>query len=135
MSWLTGLLGTPKIVNTVADTVKSGVNMFDKAFYTKEEKAENALKLTDTWLKIQKAIADENGIRSITRRILAWGIVVNFLLIIDVGVYLIVAGKLDRVESLKTFIMDTKMGWAALSVVIFYFGYYSIQAIKGTTKK
>lgn len=134
MSWITTLLGTPKIVSTVAETVKSGVGMLDNAFYTDQEKAANSLKMTDTWLKIQKAIADENSIRSITRRILAWGILVNFLIIIDVGVYLVVAGNTNKVNALKTFIIDTKMGWMALSVVIFYFGYYGIQAIRGTKK-
>lgn len=135
MSWFTTLLGTPKIVSTVADTVKSGVGMLDNAFYTDQEKAANSLKMTDIWLKIQKAIADENSIRSITRRILAWGILVNFLIIIDIGVYLVVAGNTDKVNALKAFIIDTKVGWMALSVVIFYFGYYGIQAIRGTKKK
>lgn len=134
MSWITTLLGTPKIVSTVADTVKSGVGMLDNAFYTDQEKAANSLKMTDIWLKIQKAIADENSIRSITRRILAWGIIVNFLIIIDIGVYLTVTDNTAKVTILKNFILETKMGWMALSVVIFYFGYYGIQAIKGAKK-
>lgn len=134
MGWLTTLIGTPKVVSTVADTVKSGVSMLDNAFYTKQEKATNALKMTDMWLKIQKIIADENSIRSITRRILAWGILVNFLIIIDIGVYLIIMGNTEKVTALKEFIIDTKMGWMALSVVIFYFGYYGVQAIRGAKK-
>jgi len=129
MSFLTGLkalIGSPTIVSTVADTVKSGMTMWDNSNFTDQEKAANVLKMTDAWLEIQKATAGENSLKSITRRWLACGILFNFLLLVNIGVSLILIGKTDKVTSLKDFIIDTNMGWMALSVVIFYFGYYAV---------
>lgn len=134
MGILTGikaLLGAPKIVSVVADSVKSGMTMWDNSNYTDQEKAANTLKMTDLWLKIQEATANENSIKSITRRILAWGIIGNFLIIINVGVYFVIVGSLEKVTTLKEFLLETKMGWMAVAVVVFYFGYYGIQAIRG----
>lgn len=129
------LLGTPKVVSTVADTVKSGMGMLDNWKYTDQEKATNALKFADVWLSIQKITANENSIKSVTRRILAWGIIANFLAIINIGVYLILRGETKKVTALKDFIVETNMGWMALSVVIFYFGYYGVQAIRNSKDK
>jgi len=120
------ILGTPKVIETVADTVKSGMTMWDNSNFTDQEKAANVLKMTDAWLEIQKATAGENSLKSITRRWLACGILFNFLLLVNIGVSLILIGKTEKVTSLKDFIIDTNMGWMALSVVIFYFGYYAV---------
>jgi len=130
MSWLSGILGTPAIVSSVADTVKSGVSMLDNAFYTDQEKATNAGKIMDTWLEIQKVTVGENSIKSVIRRWLACGIIFNFLLLVNIGVYLILIGKTDKVTALKDFIIDTNMGWMTLTVVIFYFGYYAVTNMK-----
>ena len=43
-AFVKGLFGAPEIVSAVADTVKGGMTMLDKAFYTDQEKAENAMK-------------------------------------------------------------------------------------------
>lgn len=133
MSILTGIkafLGAPKVVSTIADSVKSGMTMWDNSNFTDQEKAANTLKMTDLWLKIQKATADENSIKSVTRRVLAWGIIGNFLAIVNIGVGLVIADKITMVTALKEFIMEVKLGWMALSVVIFYFGYYGISNIR-----
>ena len=66
MSFLTGLkalIGSPTIVSTVADTVKSGMTMWDNSNFTDQEKAANVLKMTDAWLEIQKATAGENSLK------------------------------------------------------------------------
>jgi len=133
MSFFTGIkaiLGTPKILNTVADTVKSGMSMWDKSKFTEQEQSEMSLATGKLWLEIQKATAGENSLKSITRRWLACGIIFNFLVLVNIGVGLILFGKEERVITLQNFVIETKLGWMALSVVIFYFGYYGVQAIR-----
>ena len=138
MGWLTGIkaiLGTPKIINTVADTVKSGMSMWDKSKFTEQEQSEMSLETGKLWLRIQEITANENSLKSITRRWLACGILFNFLFIVNIGVFLLLKGSTEKVTALKEFIVDTNLGWMALTVVIFYFGYYGIQSVRGMKKK
>lgn len=134
MSWLTALTGTPKVVDTVADTIKSGLNMADKAWYTTQEKSEHSLAMTKVWLEIQKSIASENSIRSITRRILAWGIMGTFLSWVSFacGIYRYDPGWAVHV---KNTIANTQLGWLVVSVGIFYFGTYGLAYLKGKKKE
>lgn len=137
MSILTGIkafLGAPKIVGAVADTVKSGMTMWDKSKFTEQERSEMSLETGKLWLKIQETIANENSIRSITRRWLACGILFNFLLIVNIGVGLIVAGMTEKVTALKDFVAEINLGYMALAITVFYFGYYGIQSIRETKK-
>ena len=138
MSFFTGIkaiLGTPKVLNTVADTVKSGMSLWDKSKFTEQEQSEMNLEAGKLWLRVQEVTANENSIRSITRRWLACGILFNFLSIVNTGVYLLLAGKAELVVALQNFVIETKLGWMALSVVVFYFGYYGMQAIKKIKEK
>ena len=137
MSIFTGIkaiLGTPKLLNTVADTVKSGISLWDKSKFTEQEQSEMNLEAGKLWLKIQAATANENSVRSITRRWLACGILFNFLLFVNIGGGLLLAGKTERVVALQNFVIETKLGWMALSVVIFYFGYYAVSNMRKNEK-
>ena len=133
MGWWSVLFGTPKVVDTIADTVKSGVGMLDNAFYTDQEKASNALKFSDAWLNIQIATANENSIRSISRRLLAWAIMFVFLLLI------ISAGAIWKIDPeysnfILKLISDTELGWLTIGVGAFYFGGYSLGTYLGKKK-
>lgn len=125
MGFLTAFLGAPKVVDTVADTVKSGMGMLDNAFYTEQEKAENAGKVMNTWLEIQKATAQENSIRSITRRILAWLIMGLFLLLVLAAC---IIWKFDAgwAEYTLSVVGKTNLSYLAMIVGFFYFGSYGI---------
>ncbi|MFA5458049.1 MAG: hypothetical protein WC261_10505 [Synergistaceae bacterium] len=125
MGLLSTLFGTPKIVDTVADTVKSGVGMLDNAFYTDQEKAADAGKMMDLWLEIQKTTASENSIRSITRRVLAWIIMGAYVLIVLAACAL---WKLDAAwaQYILNLLTETNLSYLALIVGFFYFGSYAI---------
>ena len=133
MSWIKALMGTPKIVSTVADTVKSGVSMLDNAFFTDQEKSAASIKFTELWLAIQKATANENSIKSVTRRILAWGIMGTFLFLIlsACAIY-----KFDPAWAIfiKDSIKDTQLGWLVVAVGVFYFGYYAVSNMRKNEK-
>ena len=73
-------------------------------------------------LELIKATADENSFRSVTRRWLAWGIVgFTFLWVTVAGVFAI-AGKDIVVDKLLALAEAISLGWAFVSVIVFYFG-------------
>lgn len=129
------ILGTPKIVSAVANTVKTGMAMWDKSKFTEQEQSEMSLETGKLWLRIQEATANENTTKSITRRWLACTVLFNFLSVVNIGVFLLLRGSVEKVVALKEFIVATNLGWMALTVVIFYFGYYGVQNIRGIKKK
>lgn len=125
MGILGSLFGNAKVVDTVADTVKSGVGMLDNAFYTDQEKAADAGKMMDTWLKIQQTTAGENSIRSITRRVLAWVIMGVYVVIV---LFACVVWKFDAAWAgyIKGILTETNLSYLALIVGFFYFGSYAV---------
>ena len=128
MSWLSVLTGAPKVVDMVSDTVKSGMGMLDNWKFTDEEKAKHGLMMTKAWLEIQKTTASENSIRSVTRRILAWGIIGTFLSLVGFA-SMIYKWNAGWAVHIKQTIMDTQLGWLVISVGFFYFGYYGASAL------
>ena len=133
MGILSSIFGTPKVIDTVADTVKSGVGMLDNAFYTEQEKAANNAKMMDLWLEIQKTTASENSIRSITRRYLAWVVMGTYVLIVLMAC---VVWKSDPAwaEYILSLLTKTNLSYLALIVGFFYFGSYAIGQYIGGKK-
>jgi hypothetical protein len=81
MGWLTGLFGSSKSVETVVDTAAKGLyNGIDKIFYTDEEKADARAKAGELFLRFTEKALDQNSIRSITRRWLAFMVVCPMML-------------------------------------------------------
>lgn len=119
------IFGTPKIVGAVADTVKSGMTMWDKSKFTDQEQSEMSLESGKLWLKIQEATANENSIRSITRRVLAWLIMGIFLFLV-ISACVIWRFNPEWAEYIKNMIIDSQLGWLTMSVGIFYFGSHFI---------
>lgn len=121
--WLRGIFSTPKVVDTALDVITKGVDGIGKWFFTEQEKAEFALKASNLWLKIQEATANENSIRSITRRVLAVSIMSTFLL------FLIMAGVAwPFMAEWSVFLLSLakSLGNLVLAVAVFYFGPYAI---------
>ena len=133
MGILSSIFGTPKVIDTVAETVKSGVGMLDNAFYTEQEKAANNAKMMDLWLEIQKTTASENSIRSITRRYLAWVVMGTYVLIVLMAC---IVWKLDPAwaEYILSLLTKTNLSYLALIVGFFYFGSYAIGQYVGGKK-
>lgn len=125
--WMKALFSAPKIVETGCDVVKSGMTMLDSAFYTAQEKAENAITIAQMGLERVKVALQESTVRSITRRFLSFAIIGQCMFLTDVAVVLYLLGKVKDAG----FILDLLKFWAVplASVVIFYFGYYGIQQV------
>ena len=132
MGWFANLFSTPKIISTLADTVKAGTGMLDKAFFTDEERAEAASKIMDVLLKVQVSTAEENSIRSVTRRIMAWAIIGVFLILI-LAMCVIWPFNPAWAVYILSVIEGTQLSLLTMGVGIFYFGYYGVAQI--TRKK
>jgi hypothetical protein len=111
------------------DTVKDVRSGIDKIWYTDEEKADYAFKVSEMVLQRAKLALDESSLRSMTRRIISVSVVfiAEFLTVVLVVLYLT-----KRSESMINGIWEILKFWATpLAIVLaFYLGYYGLAAIK-----
>lgn len=113
MGFFGRLFGTESGLEKGLEMINKGV---DGAFYTSEEKGDMA-----------KSLQDEFTPRAITRRILAVIVIVHFFVHINLWVWFAWRGNANMVKELKEIL--TIEGKLALTVIIFYFGYYGIKSI------
>lgn len=105
-----------KTVNTAVDAIVNGV---DKAILTKEEV-----------LDFVEKTFDENSIRNVTRRWLAWGIVGWILVNAQTAVIAALMGHDDAVEKIIGIASAFQLGWAFVGVIAAYFGVQWLRAKK-----
>ena len=120
MKWLTGLFGSSKNIETIVETGAKGLyNGLDKAFYTKEEQANDRTKRTEAFLKFFALTTDQNSKRAVTRRWLAFIVVGPTMLCFMISMigYLFAFEFAD-----KMFDMFKVMMPYAAGVLVFYFG-------------
>jgi hypothetical protein len=134
MGWFSWFKKSDKVVDTALDLVEKGASGIDMLFFTDEEKSIASAKVMDQVIEFNKATADENSIRSRTRRLLACLIIGNYLLILDVAIGYVIAGKTDIAKLLFKIANET-LGAHVLAVVIFYFGYYGVKAVVKSAKE
>ena len=126
MGWFSNLLGgkenTGKVIDLAADSIKGIGNWIDNKDFTPQEKAANWAKAVEAHLELVKATADENSIRSVTRRWLAWGITGWILIMATISIALSIAGKQAAVKNIIGIINAFELGIAFVAVMGFYFG-------------
>jgi hypothetical protein len=140
LGWLGGLFGlvnSNPTASELAGDISSGV---DKMFYTSEEKAEASAKAFEGWLRMVEMMKGSEQYRSITRRILAVGIVVNLLLMIWIciaaeicatfgwlGLASIESGFTSITLSIIKIAAVFQLGWVFCTIIVFFFGPHLIQ--------
>ena len=132
MGFFSFLKTSDKAVDTASNVIEAGVRGLDALFFTDEEKSQASMKVTETWLKMQQATANENSAKSITRRYLAFGFCGEhiFLGLFAVGVWPWFPKYSEYIfEFMKT---QSKI---ILAIVILYFGYWGVQQIIEKVKK
>jgi len=125
-SWVTGLFGssdkTGDVLNKAADGIYNGL---DKLVYTDEEKADALAKGRELFLDFAKTAYDQNSIRSVTRRWLA------FLVVGPCILFYVASGiAFFFNQEASTHFMQMAQGltpWAG-GVLVFYFGPHLIGA-------
>lgn len=127
-SFIKGLFGSSESTDKVVETAAKGIyNGLDALFFTDEEKAEFRQKQAETVIKFAEIAYDENSIRSVTRRWLAFMVVGPAMLMI------VVASILYPFQPEYSDFLFNVFGklipWAG-GVLMFYFGPHIIGAAK-----
>lgn len=118
---------TQRAVALVDDSVRGIGKWIDEQKFTEQEKAEQYLKATESYIEMLKVVQQESTVRSFTRRVLAWAIMGTFLLLN------ITAAALYRIDvEYAKFIFDlatkTLLGELTIGVAVFYFGVAAIRS-------
>lgn len=124
LSWLKS---SDKAVDAGIGLLNNGQKAIDALFYTDEEKSENAKKVMNGLVEYWKTKADENSVRSKARRVLAFGIIGNFLLLLDTSAVLEILNHHARAKAV--FDIAVAESFMVGAATIFYFGYYGVQGI------
>mgnify|MGYP006928349347 CR=1 FL=1 len=130
-SWFTT---SEQAVDTGLDLVKKGASGIDMLFFTDEEKSIASSKIMEQVIALHAANSDQNSVRAKVRRILAVGIIGNYLILVNMTAVFGSLGKKDIAEFLFK-LANEALGAHVLAVVIFYFGYYGIKSIVNSVKK
>ena len=125
--------------------------------YTDEEKTQDNMKMTTTavesWLRMVESMKASEAYRSITRRVIAFGVVFNVFALVWICVAIELLASFNKIniqlisdstDGLKfTSVTWTilklstsfQLGWAFCTVIIFYFGPQLAQILTGNKKK
>ena len=129
MGWVSNFFGgtdsATHVIKTAADGVYDGL---DKIVYTDEEKADDSAKRRDWILAFADRTLDENSIRNVTRRWLAWSITGWTLFNAQVAIVFAAMGKMDVVKNIIAIANAFYIGLAFSGVVALYFG---VQFVRG----
>ena len=120
------LMGGSSAPEKILDSTISGL---DKIYYSKEEQADDRKEAAKNWLEVQKTVATQSTPTSVSRRIVAWGVL--GLVWFEVVVCTVLA-ILEMVEELKLVLEIAavfQIGWAFCTVIVFYFGPHLISSM------
>ena len=118
---ITDLITGSKAADKVLDMVgKAG----DAAIHTAEERA-NLL------LKTQQLFAEQNGPRSVSRRYIAWGVVLQTFLVLNTSIILILFSAPEMSKDIINVADTLLLPWAFVATIGFYFGNHIAEKITG----
>lgn len=131
MSFFTGiraLFGSSKTIDTVVETAAKGIyNGIDVLAYTEEEKAMARARGVELFLKFTDKAYDQNNIRNVTRRWLAF-MVVGPMMICFIGAciaYFFSSNTADFFYKM----FNSLVPWGA-GILAFYFGPHLINSVR-----
>lgn len=110
------------------------INTGDAIWFTSEEKSEASQKRFETWLELQKALANESTPRSVNRRVLAWTVLFMMAVLTLACIAFQGLGRTDMADYTIRLIVELKWGWAFCGVIIFYFGPHMLSTLSGGKK-
>ena len=149
MSIWNKLFGGEEVAKSVVETGQMalrGIGTYiDERSFTEEEKSKAHAESVNSYLAWLKVTLSENSIRSVTRRVLAWGITLEILLLVNVCVAVtiwdhyhpraVAAG--DDAETVAMKIVNIanafNLGEALVAVLIAYFGVQWLRTHKGAS--
>ena len=123
MGWFTGLFGSAEAAEHVVKRAADGAYYgLDKLIYTKEEQADDQKVAVDQFLTFVTTTFNENSVRNITRRWLAWGVTGWILFNAQVAIGAALLGKDEVVKKILEIAKAFELGWVFIAVMTAYFG-------------
>lgn len=126
MNWFSNLFGgsktAEKAVDLISDSVKGVGNWIDEKELTEEESVKFSIEAAKMQLEMVKTTLNENSVRSVTRRYLAWGITGFVLLYAQLAIALLMLDEPEKVKGVIAIAEAFNLGWAFVGLVGFYFG-------------
>ena len=116
---------------SIIDGVKSGIDML---VLTPEEEIVYKQKGMELYLEHQKLNMDQNSERSKARREIAKAIV-YYVLFMSTATCIIWRFDSEWATFIKDLMVEWKIGFAFVAVIVFYFGYYGAAKIAEKIKK
>jgi len=135
MGFFTALLGGGAVVEKTIDiagsTIKGVGQYIDDAKFTPEERSIAQQKAVETYLEWIKLTSTENSLWRVTRRWLAWAIVGEVVLLVNVSVALAVLEKDHAIEHIVQIANALWLGEGFTAVLLAYFGAGLLRIGKG----
>ena len=126
MGWLKSLFGSRdtanKVIDLTGDAIKGVGSWIDGKDFTAQEKAEQWSKAVDAHLKLIEATTNENSLRSVTRRWLAWAVTGYMLFWGSIAMVYAIRGEKEAVASIISVMEALSLGYVFLAIMGFYFG-------------
>jgi len=123
MNWFTNLFGSAEMAeHTVKKAVDGVYYGLDKLVYTKEEQADERRINLDQFIQFVATTFNENSIRNITRRWLAWGVAGWIVLNAQVAVIAAIFHHDDIVDKIIEIAQAFDLGLVFFAVMAAYFG-------------
>ncbi len=126
MGWLSGLFGGKDTAGKAIDAatgILDGVGgWIDGQQFTEQEKSEHLGLAVKAHLELVRATNNENSVRSITRRVMAWGIVGFTLFWASVAMLFVIFDHSDKAKAMIEVMGAFNLGIAFVAVIGLYFG-------------
>lgn len=123
MNWIRNIFGSPDTAKKIVDTAADGIyNGLDKMVYTKEESVDDRKELVSKFSDFVIKTFDNNDIRNVTRRWLAWTVTGFVLLNAQLCIILVLLGKKSIAKEIINVVNAFEIGIAFVAVLTAYFG-------------
>ncbi len=114
-------------ISSIAEKTTDGIiSSLDKLVFTDEEKSDVSMQTVKLYLKFNELTANENTVRSITRRILAVSIMGAYLFLIILSGIIF---KIDPDWSTRLFGCAKELSSLTIAIGILYFGPYQLSKL------
>jgi sterol desaturase/sphingolipid hydroxylase (fatty acid hydroxylase superfamily) len=131
-AWFTGAKTAEKALGTVDNLTNKIAGGLDQLFFTDQERAQISVETMKLHLALVQTTQTESSIRSVTRRIVAWGIMGTFMLLIIFSAFI---WKWNPEWAKWTLAIVAQFYELVLMVGFFYFGYYAVSSVVKKAKE
>ena len=131
-TWFTGAKTAEKALDTVDNLTNKIAGGLDQLFFTDQERAQISVETMKLHLALIQTTQTESSIRSVTRRMVAWGIMGTFMVLIIFSAFV---WRWNQEWAKWILAIIGQFYELVLMVGFFYFGYYAVSSIVKKAKE